>query len=377
MKIATVISVWALLAMLVGANRAAFGASEQDYMLAGEMTFTLTNAYTKGYSETQQCEIQRNGEQLVIKTSLHGSRYPISMFVCDSTNSFTCVQYEADELANAASTGSPKPRNVNKASVWVSMYPMPKYLIGKLTPLWLMAGGNENYSWKDGKPWIAGKPWINVFGNRTSFEFYDQPLTTPEVSVSKSWRDGFSDYFERIEMRDTADPSRTIIQEGTFKIQTWTNYNQTIFPKGFDASVKRYIKMANGDRLLSAEETYAFTVTQVGDLPSEELATRAPVYPQVPPYSEIADMRPREQGEMPTGVQYLSANGIIYSEPNLESKKGVIHTVPALGSGNTPKIPQVNNVRRIIVLCILVLIVSFPAFLLVQKKRWFSKSHRE
>ena len=48
-----------------------------------------------------------------------------------------------------------------------------------------------------------------------------------------------------------------------------------------------------------------------------------------PRLSQVRDIRPWEKGISATGVSYQSTNGIIYSDPFAESKKGGLHLVPA------------------------------------------------
>ncbi len=217
-------------------------------------------------------------------------------------------------------------------------------MIGKLTPLWLMADGNREFIR------TPTNKWASAFGNGLSFDFDNQPKITPKVSVENFWQDGFSSYSETFETSNPTELGRIIVQNGTFKVIAWTNYFGINFPGTFEASVKQTIKNRDDQSIMGMipsafrasvkqmikdrndqpimEMRFRYTTTNIGEIPDATANTKVPLL------SQVEDMRLRERGLSENGVTYRSSNGIIRSDPIAESKKNNIHLVKAKGSGS-------------------------------------------
>jgi peroxiredoxin len=250
------------------------------------------------------------------------------VFGSDGTNACSYAQYRAE---TASSTGGPGAAQAwNSASVFVSTNNMPDDAFWSLTPLWLMT---------DGKAERARHPngaWLSVFGMMLAF--HQRPMTVPEVSVESAWPNGFSRYLERTEHPDPADPTQTIVQEGSFSILGWTNCAGIKFPASFLATLKKKTKAAGSGQPANSEARFAFVTTKIEAVPaSVALEVRGPRL------SQVQDMRPWEKGVSAAGVSYRSTNGTIYSDPFAESKKGGFHLVPAVVRVAKPAGPRVGG----------------------------------
>ena len=303
--------------------------STRDYSLMGDLSYSYFRGTNQTHTEKRQCEILRSGDWIRITTSICGSNYPANVFVSDGTNACSYAQYRAE----AASTATREPgasRAWNNASVFVSTNCMPHDAFWNLTPLWLMTNGKAE------RARHPNGAWLSVFG--MGFGFHERPKTVPAVSAETSWPDGFSRYFESTEYPDPADPTQTILQEGTFSILGWTNCAGIRFPASFLATVKKKVKGAGPGQPVSSEARFAFVTSEIEAMPaSVALEVRGPRL------SQVQDMRPWEQGISVAGVSYQSTNGIIYSDPFAESKRGGLHLVPARVSVAKPGGPRVGG----------------------------------
>jgi peroxiredoxin len=289
--------------------------STRDYSLTGELSYSYFRGTNQTVSQKRQCEILRSGDCIKITTSICGSNYPANVFVSDGTNACSYAQYRA-ETASAAKGEPGASRAWNNASVFVSTNNMPDDAFWDLTPLWLMTNGKAE------RARHPNDAWLSVFG--MGLDFHQRPKTVPEVSAESAWPDGFSRYSESTEYPDPAEPTQTILQEGTFSILGGTNCAGIRFPASFAATVKKKMKGAGPGQTGSSEARFTFVTRKIEAMPaSVALEVRGPHL------SQVTDMRPWEQGISAAGVSYRSTNGIIYPDPLAESKKGGLHLVPA------------------------------------------------
>jgi peroxiredoxin len=282
--------------------------TSRSYDLQGELTYSYFRGATQTYKQKLRCELLRNNDHLRITTYPYASNYPATSYLCDGTNACTYVQYRADDPSQQASPT----RAWNNASVFVSNERMPRYGMGHLSPLWLMAQGRAEHSKN------TNDPWLTVFGDLT-VRFQDKVVVVPDLGVRRSWADGFAHFRENIEYADFSDQTRTIHQEATFNILTWTNCVGTEFPASFEASVRKTLKTDDAQSSLIGEAKFTFLATKISLRPEMQLEFRAP------PYSVVSDVRPFEAGKSAAGVSYHSTNGVIYADPTGESEKHGLH----------------------------------------------------
>ena len=303
-------------------------ASIKQYSLYGELSYSFFKGTNQTVAERLQCEVLRNGDHVRISTCAYGSNYPASVFVCDATNACTYVQYRTED-----DVGQPgKTRAWNAASVFVSSYRMPSYIIGKLTPLWLMSQGRAERM--RGKPTDA---WLSVFGNWASPEFYNQRKTVPEARGESFWPDGFASYDESLEFSDPEDPGQTILSEGTFHILGWTNCAEVRFPAGFLATLKKKKRSASLDAKVISEARFAFTTSKIELGPAISPEVRGPRF------SSVSDMRLFESGVLTNGFSYLSTNGDIYSDLLKERTEHGLRFIPVIVRTPKPGGPRVGG----------------------------------
>lgn len=327
--------------------------SEHEFSMKGEMSYSYSNYVNHVYTEQLQCQILKDGDKLRIKTWISGSNYPASIFICDSNRAFTCVEYTPLRTKKSA----------NNASVWVSTYRRPKYIIGKLVPLWLMVQGNEEFNQKD------GRTWTSVFGDGSHFDLDKQPPVIPETKAEPFWMYGFSSYSETFEVQNSHDPSKRIVQENTFTILSWTNFNGIKFPRSFDTVVKRMDKASGGLSTFNSMAQYQFVLNVVEQLPGDGFAVDAPLF------SEVMDMRPRELKVAESGASYLSTNGVIYEEILKGAKDPRLpHIVVALGDGSLEKLER-NSPRRLAIIFSLIFLTIFPTILWLWRRWLAAKIH--
>lgn len=284
--------------------------SATHYALQGELSSSHSAGSNAPFTQKLRCEIQRSGDWVQITTSPYGSNYPATTYTCDNTIAFTFVQHRAV----GSNQSGPTSAAWNNASVFVSSQRMPAYVMGRLSPLWLMVQGHTEYTRR------TMNPWVSVFGSLGT-QLHDQLVAVPEFSAAPWWEPGFARYNETTDVPDFPPSDRAVTQEGSFEILTWTNRTGIKFPGSFHASVKRSPKTQTLPAPLLSETSFDFVTTRISPAPNTLPSMRAPTF------SAVSDTRPFESGTSESGVYYRSPEGLIYADPLAEREKG-LHLSP-------------------------------------------------
>jgi hypothetical protein len=336
------------LVLLSSITRTSASLSQSHFYLAGELAFSSFKDDKLVFSETRQCEISRDGENLKIATWPSGSNYPACVFLSGSNSAITYVQYfkEVPDLKSSPDKGW------NNGSAWISEYRMPEYMTGKLSPLWLMMAGHKEFLRS------GGNDWTTPFGDLMSYDLTRHPTVTPNAKSDGQWPDGFSHYSDTLE-----NENHTLVQYARFDIISWTNCSGFVFPLGFESIIEQ--KDKSNSKTRSAMK-FSFTVDVISDL--SDLAWEDM---SVPLYSEVFDLRVQggETLGKSLGITYSTTNGLVYNDP-AEVKKLGVKTYPLLKAELKSTPPD----KRIPLLILLLTVIFFPAFLLVRKcwLMWFS-----
>ena len=256
--------------------------SEQSYSMRGRIVWSAgTNHWTT------PVEVQRKGDTVKITETQPsgGSNYYASTFICTKTNAINLVQPSG--ALSALSKGFD--------GGYLSNHRQPLEAGAGLT--WLMVQGGAEFQ--------QSSKW----GFRSQFSDYprsflhERPVVSPKISRSTFWTAGLSDYSEIYTNQEG------VINELSFRIQTWTNVAGVRFPNSFTAIFNRTETDTNTTPLFpsSAKMSCEFVATEIQELPGE-IDTR------LPDRVRIVDWRPRENGVADHAVMYETTNGVVYSD---------------------------------------------------------------
>lgn len=333
--------------------------SNREFAMKGEMYYSFFKEGKQTLKRRVSCQILRQGDRFKLSTVEVGSDYPIFAFVCYSNCAFTYVQYRdkgGDASHNTTNTAW------NNATVDVSSYRLPAYMTGQLTPLWLMAGGNEEFRR------VNRQEWINAFGDGFRLTFLEQAKTSPRIAAEAFWPDGFSEYSELFEVQDP-NTGLPITRECDFRVQGWTNVTGVRFPQRFMASAKKE-KTASSGMVVLSEMRFEFTADEVSELIEGSLDTRPPSL------SFVTDLRPQENGGSISGFSYCSTNGVLYEDPS-ETRKAGIAVRPAFGEKRPVSNPKSTKATRVVAWFLLFLVALAPALIWAQRRAIFGLDSKQ
>jgi hypothetical protein len=333
----------ALLNYSIQLNSANASVTHQSYTLKGDLTYSYFDQTND--SGRIRCVIQRDGDILRLQTSPISSNYPSFFYVSDSNIAYTASQYvgSTNELTQ---TGQKKTWNTGNA--YVDIYRLPKYGLGNLNGLWLMAQGNREYTRR------RDTPWVTVFGNIQNPGFSVQPRTTPEVQANPLWPDGFAKYSE-VFSTPGSNPGQSNTVSGEFVIHNWTNCSGVIFPRDFTLICKR---SSQSNEFVEKCEFVVSSIEEVGKMPPVLSCLKM---------MRVIDMRSESLKQTPVGIVYAAKDGIIYTNPLQERQERGIKL--GVASNRLSTQPPVERRSRFLILSTMAILAMLPAFFWVMTRR--------
>lgn len=276
--------------------------SQRHYAMRGELTWGYGMHVTR-----YPIEILRDGDlfKLTQINSTDETHY-FAMEYQRSAAGAINVSHFSKDINSPQQAGAPW----NNGSVTLSHFNVPENL--QFMPAWLMLQAREEYDRKPGDDRIA------LYGNG---EFHIRSKVKPTVKAVDAWRDGFNEYSEV-----STNFDQTMRKTFSFRMDSWTNVSETVFPKSCSGSLTTTPIVSNLPDTFQykpASLRYSFVVKEI-------MALREPIDMRIPVRSPVTDWRPREDGRTQTGLGYDTTNGFLFPDVIKAQKERKVSPHPAL-----------------------------------------------